>query len=233
MSEPARRLIINADDFGLSAGVNQGILEAHIRGVVTSTSLMVYGAAAERAAADARRHRELSVGLHFVEDGTADLDDHTQLTRAFKQQLERFRALVGADPTHVDSHHHVHAEEDRLSAFADLTTPLGVPLRHDGRIAHVGGFYGQWEYGVTDLAHVRAPFLLHLVATEVPEGVTELACHPARVIGDFNSLYLNERAVELQTLTTPGLRDDIEALGVQLVSFHDVSRWPRGPRRAR
>jgi chitin disaccharide deacetylase len=224
MSEPARRLIINADDFGLSAGVNHGILEAHTRGVVTSTSLMVYGAAAERAAVDARSHREVSVGLHFVEDGTADLDDPAQLTVAFQQQLERFRALVGSDPTHVDSHHHVHVEEDRLAAFAELTAPLGVPLRHDGRIAYVGGFYGQWEYGVTDLSHIRLPFLLHLVATEVPVGFTELACHPARITGDFSSLYLKERAVELQTLTTPGLRDEIEALGVQLVSFRDVTR---------
>jgi chitin disaccharide deacetylase len=223
VSEAARRLIINADDFGLSAGVNQGILEAHTRGVVTSTSLMVYAAAAEAAAADARSHRELSVGLHFVEDGTADLDDPPQLARAFKRQLDRFRALVGADPSHVDSHHHVHAVDDRLTAFAELVAPLGVPLRHDGRIAYVGGFYGQWEYGVTDLSHIRVPFLLHLLATEVPGGFTELACHPGCVVGDFSSLYLGERAVELQTLTTPGLRDEIEARGVQLVSFHEWS----------
>ena len=221
MSEAARRLIINADDFGLSAGVNEGILEAHTRGVVTSTSLMVYAAAAKRAAADARGHRELSVGLHFVEDGTADLDDQAQLARAFEQQLERFRALIGADPTHVDSHHHVHVEEDRLTTLAELTAPLGVPLRHDGRIAYVGGFYGQWEYGVTDLSHIRAQFLLHLVATEVGEGFTELACHPGRVMGDFSSTYLEERAIEFQTLTTPGVREEIEAMGVQLVSFHE------------
>lgn len=216
-----RCLIINADDFGMSTGVNDGILEAYMRGVVTSTSLMVYGPAAERAAANGLRHRELSVGLHFVDDGTADLDDGAQLASAFERQLERFRELTGADPTHVDSHHHVHAAEGRLIRFAELTAPLGVPLRHAGTIAYVGGFYGQWERGVTDLSHVHAQFLLHLVATEVAEGFTELGCHPARVIGDFSSSYMDERAAELATLTAPGLREEIEALGVTLASFRD------------
>jgi chitin disaccharide deacetylase len=221
MAGTARRLIVNADDFGLSPAINQGILEAHTSGVVTSTSLMVDGRGAERAAAVARSHPELSVGLHFVEDGTADLDDRVQLAGTFERQLERFRELIGADPSHIDSHHHVHAEEGRLTSFAELTAPLGVPLRHDGRIAYVGGFYGQWEDGVTDLSHIQLPFLLELVATEVLDGFTELACHPGRVTGDFDSIYLNERAVELATLTTVGLRAEIEALGVELVSFHE------------
>lgn len=216
-----RYLIINADDFGMSEGVNDGILEAHARGVVTSTSLMVYGPAAERAAADARRYRQLSVGLHFVEDATEVLDDRARLASAFERQLERFRELTGAQPTHVDSHHHVHAGANRLTTFVELTAQLGVPLRHSGSIAYVGGFYGQWERGVTDLSHVRVPFLLHLLATEVADGFTELGCHPARVIGDFSSSYTDERAVELATLTAPGLRGEIEALGVTLVSFRD------------
>lgn len=38
----AKRLIVNADDFGISAGVNRGILETHNRGIVTSTSLMCH-----------------------------------------------------------------------------------------------------------------------------------------------------------------------------------------------
>ncbi len=65
--EPAladRCLIVNADDFGVTAGVNRGIAEAHERGIVTSASLMVRYPAAAEAAQYARRHLELSVGLH-------------------------------------------------------------------------------------------------------------------------------------------------------------------------
>src|SRR5262245_21490417 len=60
-----RYLIVNADDFGLSPGVNRGITEAHENGIVTSASLMVRWPAAAEAAAYARVHQELSVGLHL------------------------------------------------------------------------------------------------------------------------------------------------------------------------
>ena len=60
-----RYLIVNADDFGQSPGVNRGVAAAHERGVVTSASLMVRWPAAAEAAEYARAHPELSVGLHL------------------------------------------------------------------------------------------------------------------------------------------------------------------------
>jgi predicted glycoside hydrolase/deacetylase ChbG (UPF0249 family) len=57
-------LIINADDFGASAGINRGILDCHTRGVVTSTSLMVTGRSVREAVALSRDHPGLAVGLH-------------------------------------------------------------------------------------------------------------------------------------------------------------------------
>jgi len=215
-----RLLIVNGDDFGLSAGVNEGIVKAHTDGVLTSTSLMVLAPAAAQAARAATEHPELSVGLHFVEDGSVNLDDPDQASLAFHSQLKRFRELTGRDPTHVDSHHHVHRE--RMSTFEALVEPLRVPLRSDGRVAYVGGFWAQWEPGVTNLDYVRRAFLLELVRSEVLEGFTELACHPARITGDFSSSYLEEREVELATLTEPGLREEIESCGVRLVSYHDL-----------
>jgi predicted glycoside hydrolase/deacetylase ChbG (UPF0249 family) len=215
-----RLLIVNGDDFGLARGVNEGIIEAHTKGILTSTSLMVLAPAAGEAAALARSHPGLSVGLHFVEDGSADLDDSRQLEAAFTRQLERFRELVGSDPTHVDSHHHVHVEGERLSRFRKLVEPLDVPLRRAGKVAYVGGFWAQWVPGVTELRYVSREFLLELIDDEAGEGFTELACHPARVVGDFDSSYLREREVELSTLTSPGLRDEITARGVKLVSYH-------------
>jgi predicted glycoside hydrolase/deacetylase ChbG (UPF0249 family) len=218
-----RMLVVNADDFGLSEGVNAGILEAHLGGIVTSTSLMVDQPGAEQAAVLARDHPELSVGLHFVEPDPVDLDDPAQAAAEFTRQLDRFRELVGTDPTHVDSHHHVHAEGERMSTFSELVRPLGVPLRHGGAVAYIGGFYAQSEQGVTELDHVRLPFLLELIDTEVLDGFTELACHPARITGDLSSSYLDERAVELQTLTEPGLREEVESRGVRLVGHREWS----------
>ncbi len=61
-----RRLIVSADDFGLSPGVNAGIIRAHREGVLTDASLMVNGAAVDEAVELARATPTLSVGLHLV-----------------------------------------------------------------------------------------------------------------------------------------------------------------------
>jgi predicted glycoside hydrolase/deacetylase ChbG (UPF0249 family) len=221
---PAKRLlVVNADDLGMSPGVNEGIIAAHVQGIVTSASLMVNRSSAAHAAALLPAHPSLSVGLHLEDDGVHDLDDPAQAAELFAAQLERFRELTGSDPTHVDSHHHVHNEDERLDLFSALAEPLAVPVRHDGRVGYIGGFWAQWEVGVTNLGYIRRTFLVHLIANEAQGEVTELACHPAKVTGDFRSSYLEERAVELATLTEPGLREEIEALGVDLVSYRAIT----------
>ena len=69
-----RRLIINADDFGLTSGVNRGILQSHQQGVVTSTTLMACGAKFAEAVTLTKQAPKLSVGCHVVlVDGTATL----------------------------------------------------------------------------------------------------------------------------------------------------------------
>lgn len=202
-------LVVNADDFGLAHGVNDGIVDAHVNGIVTSTSLMVQRPAANEAAALAKACPELSIGLHFDDD---ELDAGREAEGEFHAQLELFRELVGREPTHVDSHHHVHARF--LDVFRSLAEPLGVPLRHDGRVGYIGGFWGQPEP-----SHIGPAFLRQLVQAEAREGLNELACHPGRISDDLRSSYLQERAVELQTLTEPGLREELESLGVTLVSY--------------
>jgi predicted glycoside hydrolase/deacetylase ChbG (UPF0249 family) len=214
-----RLLIVNGDDFGLALGINKGIVEAYLGGILTSTSLMVTPEAATDAAEAARAYPRLSVGLHFVGD---ELHDREGIERSFREQLERFQELLGRQPTHVDSHHHVH--DPRMDTFRALVEPLGVPLRGNGQVAYIGGFWGQPDLGCVSRRH-----LLHLVETEAGEGFTELGCHPGRVSDDLRSTYLDERAVELQTLTEPGLREELESTGVSLVSYQD---WYRAAGRA-
>jgi chitin disaccharide deacetylase len=66
-----RQLIVNADDFGLTTGVNRAIVETHRDGIVSSTTLMATGPAFDDAVRDARTLPKLSVGCHVVlTDGT-------------------------------------------------------------------------------------------------------------------------------------------------------------------
>lgn len=65
-SEPARRLIVNADDFGRSASINEAVERAHREGILTTASLMVNGSAVREAVAIARANPGLGVGLHLT-----------------------------------------------------------------------------------------------------------------------------------------------------------------------
>jgi hopanoid biosynthesis associated protein HpnK len=88
-----RRLIINADDFGLTSGVNRGILESHRNGVVTSSTLMACGARFDQAVELASHAPGLSVGCHVVlVDGLPTLGaDQVSSLMAAKGSATRFR----------------------------------------------------------------------------------------------------------------------------------------------
>jgi predicted glycoside hydrolase/deacetylase ChbG (UPF0249 family) len=227
-----RYLIVNADDFGQSPGVNRGVIEAHERGIVTSASLMVRWPAAAAAADYARHHLGLSVGLHVdlgewayrggawvcvyrvVPDG-----DGAAIAAEVARQLEAFRHLTGRDPTHLDSHQHVHQQPDVLAAVRPVADTLGVPLRHfSPAVRYCGDFYGQDAKGGSYPVAIGVETLVTILAG-LPAGVTELGCHPA-LGDDVDSMYRSERAVEVRTLCDPRVRAAVVAAGIELVPFH-------------
>ncbi len=222
MSE--RALIVNADDLGASHGTNAGIARAHERGIVTSASLMVDGAAAEEAAHYARTHDALSVGLHVDLGEWVHRDgrwiaryERTPAEREIPRQLERFRALLGRDPTHLDSHQHVHREKPAASLLGELAALLGVPLRGCGAIAYCGEFYGQTGKGEPLPELVSAAALVAIVE-RLPAGVTELGCHPG-LDAALDSDYRLERLVEVEALCDPRVRAALARERVQLRGF--------------
>src|SRR5262245_7914659 len=154
-------LIVNADDFGMSLGVNEGVFEAFEKGVLTSASLMVRGPEARAAANYARNNPILSIGLHLdlgewvltgegwrQSDAVVALDHPVALAAEIEIQLCTFRDLMGTDPTHLDSHQHVHRRDPVRSILASTAYKLGVELRHcSSAIRYCGRFYGQSKSG--------------------------------------------------------------------------------------
>ncbi len=229
-----RKLIVNADDLGLSAGVNAGIAEAHERGIVTSASLMVRQTAAAEAAAYAAKHPALAVGLH-IDLGQWDYesgewmvayercaqDDEAAVEAECRGQLDAFRRLLGRDPTHLDSHQHVHMTAPVSAVAEQIAAELGVPLRGRG-IRYEGGFYGQTGKGEPAPEAITVESLIGLLIS-LPVGWTELGCHPGIGMRGESS-YGTEREVEVRSLCDPRARRVIESEDIDLRSFGTVSR---------
>ncbi len=231
-----RFLIVNADDFGVSAGVNRGIMEAHERGIVTSASLMVRYPAAAEAAEYARQHPKLSVGLHFelgewrYKEGewklayrVADAADASAVQLELSRQLTEFEILLGREPTNLDSHQHAHRSEPAQSILLECAERLHIPLRGvTAAIAYCGRFYGQTEAGASYRAGITPTRMIELISA-LPKSWTELGCHPGYA-KDIDSVYLTEREDELRTLCNKEVRKALSREGVQLKTFHDFSR---------
>lgn len=239
--ETRRRLIVNADDFGLSQGVNRAILAAHERGIVTSASLMVRRAAAASAAASSTAYPRLSLGLHLdlgewqFESGRWEplyevvvLDDPAAVAAEARHQIQHFRSLVGRNPTHLDSHQHVHCREPIRAIALQLARELGVPLRHfSPEIAYCGDFFGQTTEGSPIPGAISVDALITILSS-LKSGVTELACHPGdwldEVYGD--TTYSSERGEEVVALCDPRVRAACVANGFELCSFADLVTLP-------
>jgi predicted glycoside hydrolase/deacetylase ChbG (UPF0249 family) len=229
-----RFLVVNADDLGLSTAVNEGIFRAHREGVVTSASLMVRQGAAPAAAEAAPACPELAIGLHIdlgewiYERGEwiqaylhCDTDDRDAVEAECRAQLERFRALLGRDPTHLDSHQHVHESEPVAGVAEALAAELGVPLRNRA-VPYEGGFYGQSGKGGAFPEGIAPGRLVELIRG-LPPGWSEVGCHPAAGPVPTSS-YDAERQVELQTLCDPLIREALNVTNVKLCSFAQVKR---------
>ena len=193
---------------------------------------MVGQMAAEEAATYARRRPGLDVGLHIeVQEQRRGLRlwprarggriaDHEVIRRDVERQLTRFRQLIGADPSHLDSHRHRHRYEPARSVLLDLTQRLRVPLHEsDGRIHFCGDFYGQqkgrpWPEGIQPAALVE-------LIEGLPPGVTELCTHPGYA-DDVDQHYKSERAIEVETLCEPSVRAAIDRLEIRLTTFREL-----------
>jgi len=221
-------VIFNADDFGQAPGINRGILDCHRRGVVTSASLMVTGRAMREAVSMSRDHPRLSLGLHWdvwgEDEREFDIDNVAMAKEEFQRQLDTFERVVNRLPTHVDSHRHAHRKRRLMRLFQEILEPLGIPLRGDGRVRFVGGFYAQWEWRVTNLEYVSVPFLERMLREEVEDGWTEISCHPGYVGPDYTAVYAHEREAEVRTLTDAGIRASIADRGITLSSYEDYAR---------
>jgi predicted glycoside hydrolase/deacetylase ChbG (UPF0249 family) len=211
-------LIVNGDDFGMSSGVSRGIAEAHRRGILTSTSLMVERPAAKEAARLAREAPELSVGLHLELEGAEAAD----LRSAIDRQLLRFEKLMGRAPTHLDSHHDAHRSPQMLPEVLAAARRVGIPVRGSSPARMLTRFYGEWG-GEAHPEQVSVESLIGMIESDVEPGVTELMCHPGYADAGLASSYARMREPELHTLCDKRVRAALSRAGICLLGFRDLA----------
>jgi predicted glycoside hydrolase/deacetylase ChbG (UPF0249 family) len=135
-------LVVNADDFGFTRDVNQGIVEAHRRGILTATTLMAPGPQREAAFDDAvrlaRANPALDVGCHLVlvdqppyPPTVARLVQAVALgrIRIYDELSAQVRRILdaGLKPTHLDTHKHTHLLPPVLDAVARISEEFAIP----------------------------------------------------------------------------------------------------------
>lgn len=139
------RLIFNADDFGFTRDVNEGIVEAHRRGVLSAATLMANGAAFDHAVACARDTPSLDIGVHLVmvqgqsvaQTGRAMPATLQALALAllrrqiavYDEAAAQIRKIMAAGirPSHIDTHKHTHLFPPVLQAVAQAAKEFGIP----------------------------------------------------------------------------------------------------------
>ena len=233
-------LITNADDFGFTRDVNEGIVYAHQEGILTATTLMATGSAFDHAVALARETPGLDVGVHLVLVGAegypptvprlmralGSLDIYQELVRQVRKVLD-----AGIRPTHLDTHKHTHLLPPVLRAVARVAEEFKIPwvrrplagllqgvLRRRGcrTTDHFSGFSLTGKYDAAQLSKV---------IRRLPEGVTEFMCHPGFCTDELRAARTRlkeSRKRELDALISPEVRAALDQAGVTLTRYADL-----------
>lgn len=250
------QVIINADDFGLTDGVSRGIVRAIHEGVVTSTTAMAcVPGAAERLrhwAPQIRQrigaHLQLTTGRPLSHpsliptlcrpDGTFHLSKNSLIEASVSEILIEWQAQyqflldAGIQPTHLDTHHHVHKLSNVFQAFCEFAMRLDIPARavtpsnrNSMQQANIRcpdqmllGFYGD---------SLDTQSLLSVVDTSTaPHGsIVEIMCHPGYSCTALAALskYTYQRDQELQILCSHALKEQFRTIGIILRSYDALS----------
>ncbi|PZM66110.1 hypothetical protein DOE73_08465 [Paenibacillus dendritiformis] len=236
-----RYVIINADDFGLSCSINRGIMEAHRLGTVSSASLMVNTPGFLEAVSLAKATPSLGVGLHFnltygtpatnpllvpslVRAGGSFHGNHAEwrahdiaceLDNQYGRMLKH-----GLRPTHVDSHHHIHLDNPVVYSLVKKLVqhehlPVRLPSsRPDPELPLTTDELFMYTFD----SQTGVPHLLSLLRN-IPEGITELLCHPGYVDDDVRRLstWTTAREEEMAVFIDPqvvGCIAELQAHGI-------------------
>lgn len=225
------KLIVNADDFGLSRGVNYGIVDAHELGIVTSTTMLTNMPATDHAFQLLERYPHLQVGVHLTLSCGAPLTSNCptlinqqgefrltsqyprlkeheinvkEVEAEWEAQIQQFYKR-GITPSHLDSHHHVHTWEPVIPVIKQLAQKYDLPVRTGFKQAPNGIRFWS-DIMDTDFYKegVKEQYFDELYGKyKGYDGTIEVMCHPAYIDDTLrhHSSYVEDRVREFKILT--------------------------------
>jgi len=205
----SRYLIVNADDFGYSSSINRGIIEAHTNGIVTSTSVMVDATVAQEAK-DLTKFPDLSIGLHLELKGVVNV------AAELERQINKFIAIVGRSPDHIDTHKRHTTDEGIKEVLEDYAKTHNIPVRNFNA-KHIGSF----GINSNDCSVAQ----LKRSIDEATDGYNELMTH-AGYSDDYlreHSSYNDPREDELKSICNPEVKEYIQEKGLVLANWHSLT----------
>lgn len=243
------KLIINADDFGLTRGVNLGIAEACIRGIVRSTTVMAGMPATAHAAELARQYPQLKTGVHLrLTTGAPMASDvptllgangnlqtqesfwenwhmsQDEIEKELRAQIESILEL-GFKLSHLDGHHHCHSHELVSHVAEKLAKEYQVPLRPCLKSVS----YNNQSLAFSDAFYgqdLTTDSFLDIVKKHLNKtDVLEVMTHPALLDEELLKLsnYAVPRTKELAILTDSELIKELEVLGVTIGDYSELA----------
>jgi predicted glycoside hydrolase/deacetylase ChbG (UPF0249 family) len=240
------RLIVTADGFGDSPEVNRRILAAHRGGILTSASLMVTARGAAEAAALAREHSTLGVGLHVALSGESPVlpafeipslvDERGRLVARpsamagarpkeildeVRAQHRRFRQIVGRLPTHLDVKEDAHLQRPVFEALLTLAWEMGVPVRGVTPAMRQQARREDLrtiDHFLEQPAEGSVDALLQLLAG-IESGVSELRYRACRASRDAVGATERPSEQEWDALTDARVREAVASRGIELIHF--------------
>lgn len=247
------QLIINADDFGYSTGINMGIVHAHQRGILTSTTIMAGMPGFEEAVELAKENPKLGVGVHLTltcgsplrndvptltGDGSTfhnlsfyEKEFSVDLDEVYKEWKTQIELVIdsGIKPTHLDSHHHVNVIDPLTTIFIKLAKEFNLPVRNNFEVPEglstTGSFVTYFDSAGYNKEIWRAMEVKNLLQTIQQNTSTEIMCHPAYVDKFLleNSSFNVKRTIVLDELLDSRYPEILEDNNINLVHFGELN----------
>src|SRR3989344_3854413 len=236
-----KKLIVNADDFGRTHGINLGVLESFNNGIVTSATIMINMPFAQEAIQISAIH-QIPLGLHlnitsgefftgsnylfgdkgkvknmYKNGGALTSKDMGLIIKEYEAQIAKFFKITQKMPSHLDHHHNVQKISGYLKPYIDFIASLKIPTRtrsHTTRVKRPD-FIIESFFSEKELTKAH---LMNIISS-LKNGVSELITHPSLITGESLDSYTeNPRYKQMKLLTDPEIKQAVGKAGVRLIS---------------